>query len=129
MDHRGRGMLAAIGLAAVLAAGCGESPGPSPLASVACVLASIRLTLHVDPADPRGMWGSRVTDEGEVTVRPRPGLKWRVEAGPEGGVVVDADGATVTFEGEIAQQACYEAATGTYYIGPEDLPDLNRPPN
>lgn len=64
-----------------------------------------------------------------IAVRPRSGLTWTIKGGPEGGIVVDSGGATVTFDGEIFRQACFDAVTGTYYIGPEDLPDPQRPPN
>ena len=33
------------------------------------------------------------------------------------------------FEGEIFRQACLDALSNTYYVGPEDLPDPDRPPN
>jgi hypothetical protein len=55
-------------------------------------------------------------------------LRWRIDP-DEPNRLIDAAGHLATFDGEILQSACFDVHTLTYEIGPEDLPDPNRPPN
>ena len=99
------------------------APGPE------CPKVQVAAVLHVDSADPRQVWATDLATEKSIAVRPRPELGWRVDPGSHPGRLVDASGALATFEGEIFRQACFDALSNTYYIGPEDLPDPDRPPN
>ena len=98
-------------------------PGPD------CPKVEVAAILHVDPADPRQVWATDLATEKVLAVRPRPGLGWRVDPASNPGRLLDPSGKVATFEGEIFRQACLDALSNTYYVGPEDLPDPDRPPN
>lgn len=94
-----------------------------------CLKVPVEAVLHVDPVDPRQVWATDLATGRVLGVRPRPGLGWRVDPGSDPGRLVDAYGEVATFEGEIFRQACFDAVSNMYYVGPEDLPDPDRPPN
>lgn len=120
-------VLVGLALSTTLVA-CGTTT-PSPTSPVAgCPKVKIAAILHVDPGDPRGVWGTELSNGQLISVRPRSDLGWTVERGADPGTLVAPDGTTATFDGEIFRQACYDEATGAFFIGPEDLPDPNRPP-
>jgi hypothetical protein len=98
-------------------------PGPD------CSKVQVAAVLHVDPADPHQVWATDLASEQVLAVRPRPGLGWRVDPASDPGRLVDRGGMVATFEGEIFRQACFDALSDTYDVGPEDLPDPDRPPN
>lgn len=118
-----------VGLAlSITIVACGTTT-PSPTGPGAgCRKVQVAAILHVDPDDPRGMWGTDLANGQTLSVRPRPDLGWTVERGADPGTLVAPDGTVATFDGEIFRQSCYDEATGTFFIGPEDLPDPNRPP-
>jgi hypothetical protein len=94
-----------------------------------CPKVQVAAILHVDPADPRQVWGTDLATEQVLSVRPRPVLGWKVDPAADPGRLVDPRGKVATFEGEIFRQACFDTLSNTYYVGPEDLPDPERPPN
>ncbi len=98
-------------------------PGPD------CPKVQVQAVLHVNPNDPRQVWATDLATEHVLAVRPRAELGWRVDPASDRGQLVAANGQVVTFEGEIFRQACFDAVSNTYYIGPEDLPEPNRGPN
>lgn len=75
------------------------------------------------------MWGTELSNGRAISVRPRPDLGWSVRPGGDPNTIIGPDGDVATFDGEIFRQACRDEATGTFYIGPEDLPDPDRAPN
>jgi len=89
----------------------------------------VATVLHVDPADARQVWATDLATEKVLAVRPRPGLGGRGDPASNPGRLLDPSGKVTTFEGEIFRQACLDAISNTYYVGPEDLPDPDRPPN
>lgn len=123
-----RSSLAVVVLVPVILSGCQTisemlgGPGPD------CPKSPVEAVLHVDGSRARSIWGRDLQTGQTLDVRPRPVLGWIVDpTSPER--VIDASGDVVTFSGEIFRQACFDDSTGVYYIGPEDLPDPNRPPN
>ena len=116
--------------------GCGDSaPSPDPPGSAGsrsssepCVPRPVRAALHVNGRDVRQVWATDLESDLELRVRLRPGLRWRIDP-DEPNRLIDAAGHLTTFDGEILQSACFDVRTLTYEIGPEDLPDPNRPPN
>lgn len=105
-------------------AGAGAlGPGPD------CPKVQVAGVLHVDPADPRQVWAIDIATDRVLPVRPRPALGWRIDLGSDPPALVDRAGKIATFDGEIFREACYDAATSTYYVGPEDLPNPDRQPN
>jgi hypothetical protein len=120
----------------VILIGCGD-PGPSPdvpgsigSSSVPepCVPRPVRAVLHVDGRDVRQVWATDLESDRELRVRLRPGLRWRIDPDEPKRLIDDA-GHVATFDGEILQSACVDVRTLAFEIGPEDLPDPNRPPN
>lgn len=98
-------------------------PGPD------CPKVQVEAVLHVSRADLRQVWATDLATEKVLAVRPRAELGWRVDPASDRGQLVAPDGQVATFEGEIFRQACFDALSNTYYVGPEDLPDPDRPPN
>lgn len=120
-----------IALAPAVLLGCATT-APSAAATAIgadCPKVEVAAILHVDAADPRVVWGTELASGQAIAVRPRPELGWTVRPGDDPNTIVGPDGAVVTFDGEIFRQACHDDATGTFYIGPEDLPDPDRAPN
>ena len=99
--------------------------GPGP----GCPKVTVEGVLHVDPTDPRQVWATDIATGGVFALRPRPDLGWTVDPSANPGRLVDSQGRLASFEGEIFRQACFDTATNTFFIGPEDVPDPNRPPN
>jgi hypothetical protein len=98
------------------------APGPD------CEKVSVEAVLNVDGTDPRQTWGTELESGKIINVRPRPDLGWTVDpASP--GRLLDPQGKIATFQGEIFRQACHLQRTRTFYVGPEDLPNPDRPPN
>jgi len=91
--------------------------GPEPN----CKDVEVDAVLHVDTADPRQVWGTDVTTHGELSLSPGPDLAWRVDPGPPPRLL-DQAGRVVGLDGDGFRQACFDALTNTYFIGPEDLP-------
>ena len=91
--------------------------GPEPN----CKDVEVDAVLHVDTADPRQLWGTDVTTRRELSVSPSPNLGWRVDPGPPP-QLLDQAGRVVALDGDGFRQACFDALTNTYFIGPEDLP-------
>jgi hypothetical protein len=94
-----------------------------------CPKVEVAAILHVDASDTRVVWGTEFSNGRAITVRPRPDLGWSVRPGGDPNTIIGPDGDVATFDGEIFRQACRDEATGTFYIGPEDLPDPDRAPN
>ena len=119
---------------AVLLVACGaepnEQPAPTGPANVveSCVARPIRAVLHVDGRDPRRVWGTELATGGDILVRPRAEEHWRIDP-TDPSRLVDAEGKVATFEGEIFEHACFDIRTKTFYVGADDLPDPDRPPN
>jgi hypothetical protein len=111
--------LGACGAARVVTGG----PGPD------CSKVRVAAVLHVDPADPRQVWATDLATEKVLAVRPRTELEWRVDPASDPGRLVDPNDKVATFEGEIFRHACFDALSNTYYVGPDDLPNPDRPPN
>jgi hypothetical protein len=98
------------------------APGPG------CEKVAVEVVLHVDGTDSRQTWGTKLQSGQVVNVRPRPDLGWAIDpASPAR--LLDRTGEVATFEGEIFRQACFLQVTDTFYVGPEDLPEPDRPPN
>ena len=94
----------------------------------ACEKVAVEAVLHVDGTDSRQTWGTDLGSGKVVNVRPRPDLGWTIDpASPAR--LLDRRGDVATFDGEIFRQACVLEGTDTFYVGPEDLPDPDRPPN
>jgi hypothetical protein len=91
--------------------------GPDPN----CKVVEVEAVLHVDTADQRRIWGTDVTTGRDMNLSPSPALAWRVDPGAPHRLV-DAAGQVVGREGDIVREACFDALTNTYFIGPEDLP-------
>ena len=121
-----------IGAVAVVCAvlvGCSTDTVPvGTVDDARCVDQPFRAELHVDARDLRKVWATHYETGRIVAVRPRPPGRFTFDpARPT--VVLDAASSVVTFSGEITQKGCFDAASGTLYIGPGDVPDPNRPPN
>ena len=99
--------------------------GPGP----GCPKVPVEAVLHVSRGDPRQVWATDLATGNVLAVRPRAELRWRVDPSSDRGQLVAPNGQVATFEGEIFREACFDAFSNTYYIGPEDLPDPNRGPN
>lgn len=126
-SHRSAVSWTAIVLAAVVLGGCGAinvvpvGPGPD------CEKSPVEAVLHVNGSDPRQVWATDLRTGRDINVRPRPALGWMINpTSPQ--QLVDPAGRVATFDGEIFRQACFEVVTNTFYVGPDDLPDPNRPP-
>ena len=99
--------------------------GPGP----GCPKVQVEAVLHVSRVDPRQVWATDLATEKVLAVRPRADVGWRVDPASDRGQLVARDGQVATFEGEIFRQACFDPISNTYFVGPEDLPDPDRPPN
>ena len=110
----------------VLTVGCGDGATASPAA--VCVEQSFRAELHVDAQDPRKVWATHYGTGQEVTVRPRPPNVFTFDP-DRPSMLFDGDRELLSFSGEISQTGCFDAATRVVYLGVDDLPDPNRPPN
>jgi hypothetical protein len=97
-------------------------PGPN------CKEVEVDAVLHVDASDPRQIWGIDLETGRDITVSPGPDLAWRVDSGaPQR--LIDHAGQVVGLDGDTFQQACFDALTNTYFIGPEDLSDSESQPD
>lgn len=114
--------------AAPLLAGCDASPGWFVSPGRDCKEVAVEAVLHFDAGDSRRIWGTDLETGRDLSVRPKPALGWRIDPGPPQRLV-DRAGRIAVFDGDIFRQACFDASTNTFYIGPEDLPDPDRPPN
>ena len=110
-------ILAASSALAGCVAGLDVLTGPEPN----CKDVEVDAVLHVDTTDPRQIWGTDVKTRRDISVSPGPNLGWRVDPGPPQRLL-DQAGQVVGLEGDGFQQACFDALTNTYFIGPEDLP-------
>lgn len=119
--------LSVWGISVMVAAGCSEQTSP-PSPIVSCIEQAFRAVLHFDAADPRQVWATDLETGRDVVVRPRSGLVWMLDPGPPTRLL-DADRRVVANEGDITISGCFEAASRTYSIGPDDLPPPDRPPN
>ena len=91
--------------------------GPEPN----CKEIAVDAVLHVDTTDPRQIWGTDVKTRREISVSAGPNLGWRADPGPPQRLL-DQAGRVVGQDGDGFRQACFDALTNTYFIGPEDLP-------
>jgi hypothetical protein len=115
-------------LAVLLLAGCGGSSIVLPEVLADCRSLPVRAVLHFDAQDPRQIWATRLDAGGDIVVRPRGDTGWRLDPGPPTRLV-DAAGRDVGRDGDILRSVCFDAIMGSYYIGPDDLPSPDRPPN
>jgi hypothetical protein len=112
---------------AVLTA-CGDaqpdhaSEEPSP----ACVEQPFRAALHVDAGDPRGSWATDFATGRDLAVRARPPGRFTIDPSRPT-ELRDGEGKLVSFDGEISATGCVDAVRQIVYLGPNDLPDPNRP--
>jgi hypothetical protein len=93
-------------------------------AGPSCQKSAVHTELHIEPSDPRQIWGTDLETEHSVVVRPRSDTTWRIEPARdnEPNRLVDGSGRTWAWDGDIFYEACIDAVTGTYYVGPDDLP-------
>jgi hypothetical protein len=108
--------------------GCDASSVILPEVTADCRRQSVEAVLHLDAGDPRQIWATRLEDDAILVVRPRSDLGWRLDSGPPTRLL-DADGRVAAREGDILRSVCFDVIMGTYFIGPEDLPSPDRPPN
>jgi len=112
--------------ALVLVAGCASPETVAP--AIRCVEQPFRAELHVDIADDRKVWATHYESGRDVAIRPRPPGQFGFDPSRPT-TLLNGRGEVVSFAGEILQTGCFEPFSGIVYIGPEDLPDPNRPPN
>lgn len=93
-----------------------------------CLERPFRAALHVDATDPRLVWATNFDTGRDVTVRARPPGRFTIARGSPA-TLLDSGGNIVSFDGEITRTGCFDAASQVVYIGPQDVPDPNRPPN
>jgi hypothetical protein len=118
-----------VGAVCVSLLGCGIESGPSESVDLAmCVDQPFRAELHVDALGPRKVWATHYASGLEVAVLPRPPEQFRFDRGRPT-LLLNAAGDVLTFSGEITKTGCFDAATGTVFLGTADVPDPNRPPN
>ncbi len=113
--------LALLAIMCTTAVGCSSvipigPPGPG------CEKVPVHIALALDQVH---MWGVDYADSSRiVAVQPRADLGWTIDPGPSPRLV-DAVGREVGHGGDIFYQACFDPLTDTYYIGPEDLPNIS----
>ena len=113
-------------IALVVVVGCTETVTVSPVAT--CVEQPFRASLQVDAHDARQVWATDYETGRDVAVRPRaPGSFTFDRTRPT--LLLDGEGHVLSFTGEISQSGCYDAGSQTVFLGADDLPDPNRPPN
>ena len=98
--------------------------GPEPN----CKDIEVEAVLRVDTADPRQIWGTDLKTGRDMTLSSGPELAWRVDPGPPQRLL-DESGQVVALDGDTFRQACFDALTNTYFIGPEDRGDPELPPD
>jgi hypothetical protein len=109
--------------------GCSVETIPSEGAlSVTCIEQPFRAELHVDARDPRRVWATNYESGLDVAVRPRPPEQFGFDSARPT-ILLNGHGDVLSFSGEITKTGCFDAAIGTLYVGPADVPDPNRPPN
>ena len=115
-----------LGAALLVVVGCGGTETVTP--AVTCVEQPFRAELHVDAHDPRKVWATDYATGRDLAVRPRsPGAFTFDRDRPMS--LLDGFGSILSFSGEISQSGCVDQAGQTVYLGAQDLPDPNRPPN
>ena len=111
-----------VALGALAISGCGSSPIPFVPPGPDCEKVAVHISLRLDPTH---LWGiDYAHDDRIVAVLPRTSTGWTIDPGPPPRLV-DAVGREVSQGGAIFYQACVDSVTDTYYIGPEDLPQLS----
>jgi hypothetical protein len=111
-------------LVAGLLASCGETVLPAQV----CVEQPFRAGLHVDASDPRMVWATNYATDEDVLVRPRPPERFTFDR-DRPTLLLNGDGDLLSKDGEITRTGCFNASSHTLYIGAQDVPDPNRPPN
>jgi hypothetical protein len=112
---------------AVLAA-CGDSQPDrtSEESGPACVEQPFRAALHVDASDPRGSWATDYATGRDLAVRARPPERFTMDPSRPT-ELRNGEGKLVSFDGEISATGCVDMVRQVVYLGPNDLPDPNRP--
>jgi hypothetical protein len=114
-----------VGLAALAVLGCDVGRAtPSP----GCIDQELRAVRHLDAHDPRLIWATDLRTDMELSADVRPETGWRFDPGPPARLV-ERDGSTAGRDGNILASGCFDAASGRFLIGPDDLPPPDRPPN
>jgi len=108
--------------------GCGGQTTAPPDLGATCVRGPIRAVLHVDATDSRLIWATDLATSRDHPVKPRSELRWGLDPGPPTRLL-DGAGRVAGRDGDILSSACVESISGTFFIGPEDLPPPDRPPN
>ncbi len=122
------GITTAVVVCLTLFACAADPVPPDSVAIGTCVEQAFRAELHVDVRDPRRVWATDYGSGRDVAVRPRPEERFTFDP-DRPTFVFDAEGNVLSFAGEITTTGCFDAGTGTLYVGPLDVPDPNRPPN
>jgi hypothetical protein len=122
--------LACLAACVVTIVGCGSNPhppvtsdtsSPPPLApsDPTCPKVPVHIVLHFDS---RHLWGTDLDHNTTLLVALRSDTRWIFKPGPPS-ELVDSTGQTTAHDGDIFYEACRDAASNTYVIGPEDLPN------
>ena len=90
------------------------APGPD------CEKVPVHAVVHVDPTH---LWGEDLETGRTLRLAARRDARWTFEPGPPA-ALVDAIARSVVHDGDIIYQACYDEASDTYFIGPDDVPNL-----
>ena len=105
-------------LACIAVAACDTSllvaPGPD------CEKVPVHAVVHFDPTH---LWGEDLETGRTLRLAARRDARWTFEPGPPA-ALVDAIARSVVHDGDIIYQACYDEASDTYFIGPDDVPNL-----
>jgi hypothetical protein len=110
--------------------GCGSNPHPTtesdpsdpqPAApsDPTCPKVPVHIVLHFNSTH---VWGTDLDQNTTVPVALRSDTRWIFKPGPPP-ELVDSTGRTTAHDGDIFYEACLDAATNAYVIGPEDLPN------
>jgi hypothetical protein len=122
--------LACFATCVITIVGCGSNPHPpvtsdpssAPPAARSeptCPKVPVHIVLHFSPTR---VWGTDLDQDMTVPVSLRSDTGWIFKPGPPP-ELVDSTGRTTAHDGDIFYEACLDAGTNTYVIGPEDLPN------
>jgi hypothetical protein len=112
-------------LGSVTLAACG-SRAPSLTKVGPCAEVQTRAILHLSAAGPRRLWATDMATGAEYVVASRANQVWAIRSGTPDRLM-NAGGQVVAYEGDILNGGCLEGST--LFVGPENLPSPDRPPN